>query len=66
MRLISAYLAERAGLRGRRQRPLHVRGAWLGDKSVCDTRVMTVKLSGKDNKIYSVRARSVSELNLPV
>lgn len=64
--LISSSLAERAGLRGRRRETMQVRGAWLDNKLVCDATVMTVDLSGKDNKIYSVRARSVSELNLPV
>lgn len=62
--LISAGLAERVGLFGRRE-TLHVTGAWTGNELVCDSVVMKVNLSGADNKVHSIRIRSVEKLNLP-
>lgn len=62
--LISDELAQRAGLRGRPEM-LRVRGAW-NDELSCESIVTNVNLSGMDNKIYSIRARTVKKLNLPV
>lgn len=63
--MISAELADRAGLRGRRE-SMHVCGPWSNNKLVCDTTVLDLRLSGIDNKVYCVKARSVKELNLPI
>ncbi|XP_048483474.1 uncharacterized protein LOC125489919 [Plutella xylostella] len=62
--LISAALAERAGLRGR-PHALRVRGAWDNTDLVCDTEILDFELSNKHGKVFKVSARSVKELNLP-
>ncbi|XP_049871783.1 uncharacterized protein LOC126370802 [Pectinophora gossypiella] len=63
--LLSSALAERAGLRGRRQ-TMRVSGAWADTQMVCETTVVDVNLSGMDNKVHSIKARSIHELNLPI
>lgn len=63
--LINNRLAERAGLRGRRE-SMRVCGAWNNTEIVCDATVLDLDISGVDNKVYSIRARSVNNLNLPV
>ncbi|KAL0822662.1 hypothetical protein ABMA28_004686 [Loxostege sticticalis] len=62
--LISGAMAERAGLRGRRE-TMRVSGACTDSELVLDSTVVSVNISGMDNKIHSIRARSISELNLP-
>ncbi|KAL0882321.1 hypothetical protein ABMA27_000834 [Loxostege sticticalis] len=63
--LISGALAERAGLRGRRE-TMRVSGACTDSELVLDSTVVSVNISGMDNKLHSIRARSISELNLPI
>lgn len=63
--LVSEGLAARAGLRGRRE-TMRVSGAWNNTEIVCNTSVLNFDISGVDNKVYSIKARSVSELNLPL
>ncbi|XP_063827161.1 uncharacterized protein LOC135076671 [Ostrinia nubilalis] len=63
--MISARLADRAGLRGRRE-SMRVCGPWSDNELVYDTTVLNLQLSGMDNKIHSIKARSVNELNLPI
>jgi hypothetical protein len=62
--VISAELAARAGLSGRRE-SMHVCGPWNKSDIVCDTMVVNIELCDKDNKVHSIKARSVNELCLP-
>ncbi|XP_061729022.1 uncharacterized protein LOC133533949 [Cydia pomonella] len=62
--MISADLAARAGLRGHRE-TMRVKGPWKDNQITCDSMVVKFELSGKDNKVHSIKAKSVSELSLP-
>lgn len=64
--LISEQLAVRAGLRGRAE-TMSVRGAWNKDTYTCNSTVVTIGLSSMySNDLFTIKARSVKELNLPV
>ncbi|XP_063547081.1 uncharacterized protein LOC134754673 [Cydia strobilella] len=62
--VISAKLAQRAGLTGRRE-SMQVCGPWEQSDVTCDSTVVKLELYDKDNKVHSIRARSVNELCLP-
>ncbi|XP_072934730.1 uncharacterized protein [Epargyreus clarus] len=62
--LISATLAARLALRGRKQ-ILHARGAWGDTGLMCETELVDVTISNKQGTMYTICARSVTELNLP-
>ncbi|XP_063386121.1 uncharacterized protein LOC134672147 [Cydia fagiglandana] len=62
--VISAKLAQRAGLTGLRE-SMHVCGPWKQSDVTCDSTVVKLELYDKDNKVHSIRARSVNELCLP-
>ncbi|XP_073949058.1 uncharacterized protein [Choristoneura fumiferana] len=55
--LISAALAERAGLRGRRE-SMRVCGPWSESEIVCDSTILELRLSDIDDKVHSIKARS--------
>lgn len=61
--LISAELAIRAGITGLPE-TMRVCGPW-NNEMICDVTVMKLELSGLDDKVYSIKARSVNKLNLP-
>ncbi|XP_063827870.1 uncharacterized protein LOC135077263 [Ostrinia nubilalis] len=63
--LMSASLAARVGLRGRRC-AMRVRGAFGDSELQCDSTVVNVDLTGMDNKVHNIRMRCVDELNLPL
>ncbi|XP_073954216.1 uncharacterized protein [Choristoneura fumiferana] len=62
--LISAGLAARVGVRGRRE-CMRVRGAWDSNELVCDTQIIDISLSNRDGTMFTFTARSVKELDLP-
>lgn len=63
--LISGELAERAGLQGSKQ-TMRVSGAFNNTELLCESEVMNFNVSNKDGQMFTLRARSVAELNLPV
>ncbi|KAL0842122.1 hypothetical protein ABMA28_014300 [Loxostege sticticalis] len=63
--LISAALVSKLGLRGEKQ-TLRVCGAWNSSEVVCHSEVLDLNLSNCDGTNFTIRARSVENLNLPV
>ncbi|KAH9632562.1 hypothetical protein HF086_012369 [Spodoptera exigua] len=63
--LISASLAARAGLRGRRE-SLQVRGAWDNSSLVCDTDVISVCLANCNGEKFNISVRSMQNFSLPM
>ncbi|XP_037292561.1 uncharacterized protein LOC119188794 [Manduca sexta] len=61
--MMSASLAERAGLRGRKQ-AMRVRGAWDTEIS-CESEIVDLTLSNKIGEIFKINIRSVNNLCLP-
>ncbi|XP_063829328.1 uncharacterized protein LOC135078710 [Ostrinia nubilalis] len=62
--IMSSALAERAGIRGRKQ-SMRVRGAWDNTELVCETELLDLTLSNKHGEKFDLQVRSVDELNLP-
>lgn len=64
--LISDELASRVGLHGYKQ-SMRVCGAWDNTELVCDSEIININLSNiEDNNKFTIKARSVKNLNLPV
>ncbi|CAG9137857.1 unnamed protein product [Plutella xylostella] len=63
--LVSEELAARAGLRGRPD-TVHVRGAWTHNEMVFKSNIVQVSLSGVNNVMHSITARTCKQLNLPL
>lgn len=62
--MISARLAARAGLRGRKL-SMRVRGAWDNTELLCDSELVDLTVSNEQGDKYNISARSVNELSLP-
>ncbi|XP_047996369.1 uncharacterized protein LOC125234202 [Leguminivora glycinivorella] len=62
---ISTELAERAGLRGRKQ-CVNVRGAWLNSEQQCETQLIDCSISNSDGTKFNLTARIAPHLDLPV
>lgn len=62
--LISAALAARVGLSGSKQ-SIRVCGAWQNNELVCESEMVNFDVSNRNGTMWSIHARSVSELNLP-
>ncbi|XP_063548089.1 uncharacterized protein LOC134755462 [Cydia strobilella] len=63
--MITAGLAARAGLQGRRKY-MHARGAWNNAELSCETQLIdNITVSNCDKKLFTLSARSVNELDLP-
>ncbi|XP_048003909.1 uncharacterized protein LOC125240106 [Leguminivora glycinivorella] len=62
---ISTELAERAGLRGRKQ-CVNVRGAWLNSEQQCETQLIDCSISNNDGTKFNLTARIAPHLDLPV
>ncbi|KOB66592.1 polyprotein [Operophtera brumata] len=62
--LMSAKLAARAGLRGRKL-SMRVRGAWDNTELQCESELVDLTLSNKQGNKYDISLRTVNELNLP-
>ncbi|XP_030022750.2 uncharacterized protein LOC115441955 [Manduca sexta] len=63
--LISSELASQVGLCGRNE-CMRVRGAWDGSELECNVQLIDVSVSNREGTKFSIRVRSVNNLNLPV
>ncbi|CAB3228699.1 unnamed protein product [Arctia plantaginis] len=64
--LISASLASRAGLRGRRRETMHVRGAWDNSALVCDTDCINVCIANCNGDKFELSVRSLQNFSVPI
>lgn len=62
--IISSSLAERVGIRGRKQ-TMRVRGAWDNTELLCESELLDLQLSNKLGETFDISVRSVKELALP-
>ncbi|XP_063357962.1 uncharacterized protein LOC134647540 [Cydia amplana] len=63
--LISSKLARRAGLTGRTS-TFCTQGAFVGSELVRESTIVNVNITGIDNKVHNIRARSVDDLSVPL
>lgn len=63
--LISAALASRAELHGRRE-TLRVRGAWDNSALICDTNIMDACIANNNGERFKISVRSLHNFSVPV
>lgn len=63
--LISADLVDQLNLTGKSE-TLRLRGAWNSGEILCKSELIDLKLSNENSELFDLRARKISQLDLPV